>query len=293
MVGPDGSVAGLAIGFRRRPSRNPAAAFKRRRSLDAFPATRDGSMASASTFLDLIESDCRRAGDVTLRVGSFACPGGETTLASLGYSISRRLEFELDLTEDDKSLWQRVDIKRRQRIRKAMKSGIEVRELPLDEGVFHLRRLQEASSVRISARGGPSRNKRESAAGDPITDLVGAGLGRVVGGFADGECVSASFFTTFNGLAYLALSGHDERGLATQAPSLVLWEMVLRFQDQGFKTLNLGGCGIGALDESSSEHGVYTYKRAFGGRQLNCASGERVLRPAIRRVTSLFRDLVR
>ncbi len=292
MVDPDGLVAGLAVGFRTRSSRNPAATFKRRRSLDAFPATRDSSMATASTFLDLVETDCRRAGDVTLRVGSFASPGGEATLASLGYSIARRLEFELDLTEDHDSLWQKVDLKRRQRIRKAMKSGIEVRELPVDEGVRHLRRLQDASSVRISARGGPSRNRREFAGGDPVTGLVGAGLGRVVGGFVDGECVSASFFTTFNGIAYLALSGHDERGLATQAPSLVLWEMVLRFRDQGFKTLNLGGCGIGALDETSSEHGVYTYKKAFGGRQLECASGELVLRPAIRRVTSLLRDLV-
>ena len=174
-----------------------------------------------------------------------------------------------------------------------MKSSIEVRELPVEEGVFHLRRLQQASLVRIAARGGPSPNKRESTAADPIAGLLAAGLGRVVGGFVDGKCVSASFFTTFNGLAYHALSGHDDRGLATQAPSLVLWEMVLRFRDQGFKTLNLGGCGIGALDESSSEHGVYTYKRAFGGRQLNCASGERVLRPAIRRVINVFRDLVR
>ena len=293
MVDPDGSVAGLAIGFRRRSSRNPAAALTRRRWLDSFPATRDSSMASAAAFLDLIENDCRRAGDVTLRVGSFARPGGETTLASLGYSITRRLEFELDLTEDEKSLWQKVDIKRRQRIRKAMRSGIEVRELPMDEGVFHLRRLQQASSVRITARGGPSSNKREAGAADPICGLVRGGLGRVVGGFVGGECVSASFFTTFNGLAYLALSGHDDRGLATQAPSLVLWEMALRFRDQGFKTLNLGGCGIGALDESSSEHGVYTYKRAFGGRQLDCASGEMILRPALRRATSLFRNLVR
>src|SRR5687768_8655847 len=111
MVDPDGSVSGLAVGFRRRSSRNPAATFRRRRSLDAFPATHDNSMATASTFLDLVENDCRRAGDVTLRVGSFASPGGEDTLASLGYSITRRLEFELDLTEDHESLWQKVDIK--------------------------------------------------------------------------------------------------------------------------------------------------------------------------------------
>ena len=214
-------------------------------------------------------------------------------LRSLGYSIAHRLEFEVDLTRDEKSLWESVDIKRRQRIKKAMKAGIEVKELPVDEGVLHLRRLQEASFVRIAARGGPSLNKKESSTRDPATALTSAGLGRIVGGFVDGECVSASFFTTFNGLAYHALSGHDDKALATQAPSLVLWESILRFQREGFERLNFGGCGIDALNEDSPEHGVFTYKKAFGGARLDCASGEKVLRPAVRHVTNFLRRVVR
>ena len=292
LLDDEGSVAGLALGFARTSSRNLAAPFSRRRWLDALPAVRENSATYVSSFLGLIERESRRAGDVTLRIGSFASPRGEAPLRSLGYSIGHRLEFELDLIKDEKSLWEGVDIKRRQRIKKAMKTNVEVRELPVDEGVFHLRRLQEASFVRIVARGGPSLNKSESAAGDSITTLASAGVGRFVGGFVGGDCVSASFFTTFNGLAYQALSGHDAKALATQAPSLVLWEMVLRFRSEGIKRLNFGGCGIGALDEGSPEHGVYTYKKAFGGARLDCASGEKILRPAVRRVANLLRGVV-
>jgi len=293
LVDDDGSVAGQAIGFRQLSARNFAASFSGRLWLDALPAVRAQSPAASSRFLSLIERESRRAGDVTMRVGSFASPASETILGPLGYSLSKRLEFELDLTKPEKTLWEAVDIKRRQRVRKAMKNGVEVRDLSADEGVFQLRRLQEASFVRVVARGGPALGKRDSVASDPINGLLGGGAGRIVGGFVGGQCVSASFFSTFNGLAYYALSGHDDAALTSQAPSLVLWEMVLRFKQEGFKTLNLGGCGIGAIDVQSSEHGVYTYKKAFGGSQLVCASGEKILRPTVRRVANLLRGVVR
>ena len=293
LVDDDGFVAGMALGFRSGSSRHLAGSLSRRRWLDSLPVTREQSAESVSNFLSLIERDSRRKGDVTLRVGSFASPMGERALSSLGYSVANRFEFELDLRREEKSLWDAVDIKRRQRIRKAMKAGVEVKELGIEEGVFQLRRLQESSFVRIAARGGPPMSRKEYTARDPITALAGAGLGRVVGGFVGDRCVSASFFSTFNGLAYNALSGHQAEGLSTQAPSLVLWEMALRFQHEGFEKLNLGGCSVGALDEASSEHGVYTYKMAFGGSRLDCASGEKILRPTVRRVANFLRSVVR
>jgi hypothetical protein len=293
LVEDDGSVAGQAVGFRQLSARSFAAPCTGRLWFDALPAVRDGASAISAEFLRQIESASRRSGDVTMRVGSFASPGSENVLRPLGHSLSRRLEFELDLSRPEQILWESVDIKRRQRIRKAMRNGVEVRDLPADEGVCHLRRLQEASFVRVVARGGPPLGKRDAVARDPIHGLVASGAGRIVGGFVGGECVSASFFSTFNGLAYYALSGHDDTALTSQAPSLVLWEMVLRLQQEGFRKLNLGGCGIGALEEQSPEHGVYTYKKAFGGAQLDCASGEKVLRPAVRRVANLLSTVVR
>jgi len=291
LLNEDGSLEGMAVGFRATSSHKFAAPFTGRRWLDALPAVRDKDTASASQLIRLIETHARRAGDVSFEVGSFASPNSEAVIKPLGFSISRRYEFELDLTQGEKGLWERIDIKRRQRIRKAIKHGVEVKELPPNEGVSHLRRLQAESFGRIVARGGPALDERESAGEDPITILTAAGLGRIIGGFVDGVCVSASFFTSFNGVAYYTLSGHDARALETQAPSLVLWEMSLRFRNERVERLNLGGCGIGALEESSSEHGVYTYKKAFGGARIECASGEKILRPAARRVATLLRGV--
>jgi lipid II:glycine glycyltransferase (peptidoglycan interpeptide bridge formation enzyme) len=105
--------------------------------------------------------------------------------------------------------------------------------------------------------------------------------------------VSASFFTTFNGLAYHTLSGHDAKALETQAPTFVLWAMALRFKGEGIQRLNFGGCRMDALEQSSPEHGVYVYKKAFGGAVFECGSGEKILRPAVRRATNLLRVAIR
>jgi hypothetical protein len=288
-----GSVAGVALGFRATSSRRVAAAFSGHRWLDALPAMRDKSPNSLSRFVELIEGHAREAGDVTLEIGSFTSPGSEAVLQRLGFSIARRLEFELDLQQAEKTLWAGMNLNRQRAVKRAMKSGVQVKELPRDEGVSHLRRLQEESFVRIAARGGPALDKRESVAGDPITSLINAGVGHIVGGFVDGVCVSATFFTNFNGVAYYTLAGHDAKGLESRAPTLVVWEMILRLQSEGALRLNLGGCSIGALQESSPEHGVYTYKEAFGGARLDCANGEKILRRRVHRAANLLRGVMR
>jgi hypothetical protein len=289
----DGSIAGQALVFRSRSSRNLAASFTGRRWLDALPAVRDNTMTSASHLIHLIETHARRAGDVSFHVGSFASPDSEPVMKPLGFSISSRYEFELDLTKGEKHLWERIDKRRRQRIGKAVKNGVEVNEFPPDEGVLHLRRLQAESWTRIAARGGPALEGRESAGEDPIAILTRSGLGRIVGGFVDGVCVSANFFTSFNGVAYYTLSGHDARALGTHAPSLVLWETARRFKGEGMRRLNLGGCGIEALEVSSPEHGVYEFKKSFGGATIECGSGEKVLRPTARRTANLLKAAMR
>lgn len=293
LLADDGSIAGQALAFHSRSSRNLAARFTGRRWLDALPTVRDSTPASASRLLRLIESHARQAGDISFQVGSFASPNSEAIIKPLNFSVVRRYEFELDLTRDEKNLWDRIDKRRRQRISKAMKNGVEIREFPADEGVSHLRRLQAESRVRIVARRGPALEDRESVGEDPIAILTGGGLGRIVGGFVGGVCVSASFFTSFNGVAYYALSGHDAKALETQAASLVLWEMVLRFKAEGIQRFNFGGCGIGAREESSPEHGVYVFKKSFGGTTIECAGGEKVLRPIAGRAVNLLRAAMR
>lgn len=292
LVDDDGSAAGHALVFRSSSRRFLAGALTRRRWMDALPAVKGNSTETVSRFVQLLERRARESGDVTLQIGSYASPDSTALFDSLGFSITRRLEFELDLTRDVESLWESFETRRRRNIKKAMKANVEVRELEPHEGVSHLRRLQRASFERIVEKGGPEYVPPAAERPDPILALTGAGLGRLVGGFVDGECVSASFFSTFNGIAYDALLGHDARAFETQAPSLVIWEMLQRFKREGFRRLSLGGCPADASEESSPEHGVYVYKTTFGGTVVHCTSGEKILRPAVQKATGLLRAAI-
>jgi hypothetical protein len=289
MIADDGHVLGVALGFRARSARRFAAPFSGRRWLDALPAVRSDAAEDRSQFVSLLEARGRAANDVSLAVGSFASPQSEAVLAPLGFDTTRRLEFELSLDPPEDELWRGMEHKRRKNIKKAMRLGVQVRNLAVEEGIANLRRLQGESGRRIRSRGGPDSLHEASSGVDPIALLVRAGLGHLVGGFVDDRCVSASLFTTFNGLAYHTLSGHDDEALETQAPTLVLWEMLRRFRNEGIRRLNFGGCGIEALDPASPEHGVYTYKAAFGADRLECANGEKILRPIVGRVVALLK----
>src|SRR5438270_639570 len=109
----DGSIAGQALVFHSRSSRNLVAPFTGRRWLDSVPVVRDNSPATVSRFLELIESHARQAGDVTFQVGSFASPASEAVLRPLGFSLARRLEFEVDLTQDETTFWEGMEYRRR------------------------------------------------------------------------------------------------------------------------------------------------------------------------------------
>ena len=129
------------------------------------------------------------------------------------------------------------------------------------------------------ARGGPDITYKGGLSKDPIQVLLDSKLGRVVGAELDGQVVSVGLFTCFNGLVYHALSGHSETALRTQAPTLLLWETMKRYKAEGARRFNFGGCSVAAAEEGHPEHGVYAYKKDFGGERLDCSSFSKVLAP--------------
>jgi CelD/BcsL family acetyltransferase involved in cellulose biosynthesis len=255
-----------------------AAALTSRLWLDAMPVVKNNDDVLLAQFIERLIEHAQAAGDVVVEVGSFASIAGETPLRSLGFALTRRFEFELDLSASEDSLWNGMEYKRRKNIRKAERSGLVIEDLEREEGVVSLRRLQGASSERIVARGGTDITFKGEEDDDPVAMLLDSGVARIVGARLDGEVISAGLFSHFNGLVYHTLSGHNETALATQAPTLLLWKTILRYRAEGAGRFNFGGCPASAADEGDPSHGVYVYKMGFGGRRLECFSGRRVLR---------------
>jgi len=287
-----GRTIGTALGFRTQSRHALMKPITRRLRFDALPAV-SGKEQTAKVFALLLERHARESRDVAIEFGSFGCRGGADVLQEFGYALKHRLEFELDLSPSEDALWRAIEYQRRKNVNKARRLGVVVEELPADIGLPILYRLHELTWDRVALRGverGASLGAGVAAWPEHV--LLEAGVGRLMGARIDDEWLTVSLFTHFAGQVYHVLSGHSPRAMTVQAPTLALWESVLRFRTDGAKWFNFGGIAASARDPSSPEHGVMEYKRAFGGTCLECASGVKVIRPTRARIARLLgRDI--
>ncbi|MDZ7620558.1 MAG: hypothetical protein U1E05_26440, partial [Patescibacteria group bacterium] len=213
LPGPDGTTAGAAVAFTARSSRLVLSALSARIWLAALPALGRDAADRLTPFLVGLEQYARKAGAVVLEVQSSGTPGGGNALRSRHYRLTEGWEFELDLQRPEDELWAALEYKRRKNIKKAVRDGVTVAELPPDEGLRILRAMQAHSSQRIVARGGPDITAKQGRSVDPAAQLLQPGLGRIVGATVNGRVVSAGLFTCFGGQVYHTLSGHSDEAL--------------------------------------------------------------------------------
>jgi hypothetical protein len=289
----DDETVGVGLAFVSRSPHRLLGRLTGRLELEAMPALGRQARDDLCDVLRQVEAHARREGCAELAIGGMASPGREEALRDAGFEVVRRMEFELSLEPSEEELWRAMARKRRKNIKKAARSSVELEDMNTDGGAAELRRLQGASAERIVARGGRDIRYKGGPARDPVMELVNCGLGRIVVARLDGEVVSAGLFTCFNGLVYHTLSGHSREGLQVQAPTLLLWETIKRYRDEGARRLNFGGCKADAIEEGHPEHGIYEYKKAFGGECLPCPGGRKVLRKAAHMLVRGLKVLLR
>lgn len=287
-VEADGTAVACALGVFSRSPRAALRPFTGRLNVDAAPVVPVGRPRAFHDVLGVLECHARALGATELFVGSYASPLGSEALESRRFTLTRRLEFELSLDRPESEVWEEMESKRRWSVKRATQHGVTIEELPPQAGLLALRRLQAASSERIERRGGPRIGRRGAPSDDPVRVLLDSGVGRIMGARVGSAVVSAALFTLFNGRVYQHLAGHDETALKTQAPTLLYWETIKRYRMEGARCFNLGGCKLEAIDAGSPEHGVYDFKKAFGGSVLACTSGSKSLRPTARRVAGML-----
>jgi hypothetical protein len=292
LVSDAGERAGVALGFYEQSPKKLIKPLSGRLWFDAIPAVSAAHRDALGQFIRLLEEHARKEGAVELFFDSFAYRGGAAELEQAGFEVMRRLEFELGLELSEEELWSGLEYKRAKNIKKAMRSGVSIRNLPPGEGLLELRRLQSESGQRIIERGGPDITFRGRDGVDPVEVLLESGRARIMGAEVEGAIVSAGLFTNFNGLVYYNLSGHSRRALETQAGTLMLWETIKQYRLEGATRFNFGGCKFDSMNEDSPEHGVYVYKKAFGATCLECASGLKILRPAARKIVGTLKSVL-
>jgi hypothetical protein len=247
---------------------------------DALPAVAGSSDGLLSEFFVMVERWARDNGIHVFSIGSYGYEQGIESLIRQEYALEKRFEFSITLTDRSiENIWSRMDRRRRNNVKAAEEKEVTAGECSSEEGVKTLRCLQAESSERIVQRGGEKIARSYPSGKDPFLILINRGVARLFIASLGDRPLSARLCSSYNGLVYCISGGHTHDGLKYNSGTLLHWELIKRFKEEGAREYNLGGSKYEARDEKSPEHGVYVYKKYFGAECRECANGMKILRP--------------
>ena len=257
-------AAGLGITSTRRRLK----LFKGARELyvPVFPALAKGDGLAAEVVAALVQH-ARLSGYRQLEID----PRSGQDLSGLPELASRQghslFEFTVDLSQDLEAILRGLHKKHRKNVREAEGHGLELAEDPSLEGFLALREMQESSSERAAERGNSYGVQKEEFFRATYEATYRNGPGRVLFARKDGVAVAALAFLTYGKKAVTVRSGSTPLGYQTSAMYLLQFELFRRLQQEGCLELNIGGVPVEAAEPTHPQHGLFTYKRYYGGKQ--------------------------
>jgi len=219
----------------------------------SLPAMAPGFEDKQTAFMLALEQFLRKQGVFSIRVYSYDSPGSDTTLTALGYSLSERHEFIVDLDRPLEEIWARLQGTRRTDIRKAERLGVETRRQNTIEGLEMLLSFQSRSMARRGI-------KRPETAEPNIRaqrERLSSGNVDVFVSYLAGAPMNAALFGVFNNRPYYHVSGSSDEGYKCCGPAHLLWTAIKDYRSQGARRLNLGAV-------VSRQDGLHRFKKDFG-----------------------------
>jgi lipid II:glycine glycyltransferase (peptidoglycan interpeptide bridge formation enzyme) len=105
----------------------------------------------------------------------------------------------------------------------------------------------------------------------------------------NGSPIGACLFGYAGSTAYYLLSGSSALGREHAATHLIISTALDEFGRRQFDHVNLGGVPLDSTVDDHPDHGLYQFKRGFGGDVVSRVGGTVVLRPRRLRVIRMAR----
>lgn len=267
-------IRGLALGyFRSHWTRRPLTSLCRSFEVDTSPIVSNEESAGLDAFARLIIEEVKRRGVSRITLGSEDSLVSPRDLTRLGFTPSYRIEFEMELNGNDEKILSRMSKKRRSTIRQRDRQGnCWIEEKNDEEGVRELISLQSSSRERRRKRGEDYAIGSAAAVRLIADNYLNKGLARLFLARIDGHPASGCLLHTFEKRAYYTMAGASPTGFQASAPSYLVWKVMRALRDGGTERLNLGGVPLDARDREHPSHGLYSFKKSFGGKEIQCTS---------------------
>jgi hypothetical protein len=189
-----------------------------------------------------------------------------SSLPEFSGCIGRTLvEFVIDLRPEFDVILQNMHKKHRKNIREAATHNLEIVEDRSLEGFMKLRDMQQSSAERSAERGNTYFIQGERQFQAYYDAVYRDGPGSVLLARESGVPVAALAWLAFGRKTITVRSGSTPRGYETAAMYLLQFELARKLKAAGCEELNIGAVPAGAAAQNHPQHGLYEYKRNFGG----------------------------
>jgi peptidoglycan pentaglycine glycine transferase (the first glycine) len=202
------------------------------------------------------------------------------TLPRRGVTVITRHTPVLDVTRDERALLAGMDGAER-KIRKAEREGVEVTEAQSLADVEAYHRLSSDTADRIRARASFTELPLAFFV-DIWQQMVPAGHARFFLARHHGELIAGNLFLIHGDtmLYYQGASTRDRAQTLRQAPAACFWTAIREARKLGLARFDFGGCTPTA-DPTDPRHGVWEFKKKWGGELVTFYNAEILLAPRI------------
>jgi hypothetical protein len=181
------------------------------------------------------------------------------------FLTARIVEFVVDLRPEPEAVHAAMDRVHRKNIRRAERAGLVIARETSRDALLALRAMQELAAERSRQKGGGFRIRSPEYFERLHTHVFEPGIGELWAARRDGEIVAALAYLGAVGRAMTVRSGSTAAGYELRAMYLLQDAVIRRARERGFPDINLGGVPEAAAEEGHPEHGLYGFKKGFGG----------------------------
>lgn len=181
--------------------------------------------------------------------------------------VDRTIDFTIDLTKSSDDILAAMHKYHRKNIRRAERGPLKVVQDSSEHAVLCLRQLQVESASRATDKGNPFRIQDEDFFRRLHAAIYVNGLGCVLLARAGEQHVAALAYLAGRKRALTVRSGANGTGNELLAMYWLQYDLIIRLKQQGLEILNIGAVPAEAAKSEHPQHGLYQFKRGFGGME--------------------------
>ena len=262
----DDIIKGCAVGVKEGAGWRRKLLGKSSLHLPTFPAiTGELKVTDQEINLSLLQF-CRQSGFSRLNIdGRWGRDFSKNDLFA-DHIVRTFVEFEMSTDQTEETMLGAMDKYHRKNIRRAERNGVSVEIDSSLDGLNRLRELQLISADRATKRGNPFGVRDPEYFSRIQKLLYQSGLGEVAFAKREGEFIAGLAYLFTKDRAITVRSGATAAGYENNATYLLQYRVLQRLREAGIKQVNLGGVPHNAIDSNHPQHGLYSFKKGFGGK---------------------------